>query len=155
MTLVGALYTEESTLIIAESLQNANALAVVDAEAIFKTRLPSMPLKAVREKLLPLTTILSATVPEAKLLLDDAGVAAEYPKNMEDVKSLAKSVQSLGPKYVLIKREIFDETSRKTMLHFVLCGIGEPVMAASAFENSGGVTGLSYSIPCKHIPHGS
>jgi hydroxymethylpyrimidine/phosphomethylpyrimidine kinase len=108
-------------------------------------------LRSVREKLLPLTTVLSATVPEAKLLLDDAGIAVEYPKSLEDIKILAKSVQALGPKYVLIKREIFDERVRKTTLHFVLCGPGEPVMAASTFENVRGVAGLSYSIPCKQL----
>jgi hydroxymethylpyrimidine/phosphomethylpyrimidine kinase len=57
--------------------------------------------------------VLSATVPEAKLLLDDVGVPADYPKSMEDVKSLAKFVQALGPRYVLIKREILDEKSQK------------------------------------------
>jgi hypothetical protein len=93
--------------------------------------------------------VISATVPEAKQLLDDAGIAVEYPKSMEDVKALAKSVQGLGPKYALIKREIFDEDAKKTTLHYVLCGSDECVVAASTFENVRGVTGLSYSIPCK------
>ncbi len=138
-------------LVVVRGLEKAQALAVVDTEAIFKTGRPTPPsvLSSAREKLLPLTTVLSATVPEAKLLLDDAGIAVEYPKSMDDVKTLAKSVQALGPKYVLIKREIFDEDARKTTLRYVLCGPGEPVIAASNFENVRGVTGLSYSIPCE------
>ncbi|KAE9372821.1 Ribokinase-like protein [Stipitochalara longipes BDJ] len=147
---IGTLYTEESVLLVADALKKSHhASVVVDTEAIFKTGRPTPPsvLRSVREKLLPLTTVLSATVPEVKLLLDDAGVLVEYPKSIEDIKHLAKAVQALGAEYVLVKREIFDEKARKTTLHYLLCGPGEPVIAASTFENVKGVVGLSYSIP--------
>jgi hydroxymethylpyrimidine/phosphomethylpyrimidine kinase len=128
----------------------------VDTEAIFKTGRPTPPsvLRSVREKLLPLTTVLSATVPEMKLLLDDAGIPVKYPKSIEDVVLLGKSVEALGPQHVLIKREIFDEGAKTTTLHYVLCGPGEPVIAASTVENVRGVTGLSYLIPCKQLLNG-
>lgn len=149
---LGALYNEATIITIASALQTSNKiLTVVDTEAILKTGRPTPPsvLRALHEKLLPLTTILSATVPEAKLLLDNAGVPAEYPKNMDDVKTLAKAVRTLGPEWVLIKREIFDGKEMKTTLHFVLCGEGEPLVVGSRFENPGGLTGLSYQIPSK------
>jgi hydroxymethylpyrimidine/phosphomethylpyrimidine kinase len=128
----------------------------VDTEAIFKTGRPTPPsvLRSVREKLLPLTTVLSATVPEMKLLLDDAGIPVKYPKSIEDVVLLGKSVEALGPQHVLIKREIFDEGAKTTTLHYVLCGPGEPVIAASTIENMRGVTGLSYLIPGKQLLNG-
>ena len=66
---------------------------------------------------------------------------------MEDVKNTAKLVQSLGPKHVLIKREILDEVAKTTSLFYVLCGPHEPIVAASKFENPATVTGLSYMIP--------
>lgn len=97
-------------------------------------------------------TLLSATVPEVKALLDEAGIAAEYPKNMEDVVQMAKTTQSLGPKHVIIKREIFDEGSKTTTLHFVLAGEGEePVIKSARFENPKGVAGTSYSIPRQYF----
>ena len=125
----------------------------MDAEAVFKTDYPcpAAVFKSVREKLLPLTTVLSATVPEVKRILDDAGIPVEYPKSIEDVKLLGKSLQALGPQYVLIKREIFNEEAKKTTLHYVLCGTNDPVVSALTFENVGGVTGLSYSIPRKRF----
>jgi len=141
-------------LLVAKALDKSNHTAVVvDTEAIFKTGRPTPPavLKSVREKLLPMATVLSATVPEVKLLLDDAGIPVEYPKSIEDVILLAKSLQALGPRYVLTKREIFDGGAIKTTLHYVLCGPEDPVVAASTFENVVGVMGLSYSIPGKQL----
>ena len=85
-----------------------------------------------------------------KALLDEAGVATDYPKNMGDVVEMAKTLRSLGPKYVIIKREIFDEIGKTTTLHFVLCGDEEPVIVNSRFENPESVFGASYSIPCKY-----
>ena len=104
---------------------------------------------ALRKEILPSITILSATVPEVKALLDEAGITADYPKNMGDVVEMAKTLRSLGPRFVLIKREIFEETSKTTTLHFVLSGDGEPLIANSRFENPNSVTGASYSIPRK------
>ena len=140
-----------AVLTVVEALQTSKAKAVVDTEAIFKTGQPTPPavIKAVREELLPLTTILSATVPEAKLLLDDAGIEVEYPKSPADVKILAAAVRKLGLEWVLIKREIFDEKTRMTTLFWVLCGeedgVTKEVVGNRTFGNEGGM-GVSYSI---------
>jgi hydroxymethylpyrimidine/phosphomethylpyrimidine kinase len=42
-------------------------------------------------------------VPEAKLLLFDIGKDANDPKNVKDLISIAKGVQSFGPKFILVK----------------------------------------------------
>ncbi|KAL9017598.1 MAG: hypothetical protein Q9185_005105 [Variospora sp. 1 TL-2023] len=66
--------------------------------------LPNSAVTSLREQLLPLTTILTPNIPEAKLLLDNASI--EYPeptRSIPDLIRVAKSLQCLGPKHVLIK----------------------------------------------------
>jgi len=106
---------------------------------------------------LPHLTVLSATVPEAKKLLDAVGdTPVDYPQGMGDVMAMGNKLRGLGPKYIIIKREMLDESSEEdekgramTTLHYVLCGGGEPKMSASRCENEQRVFGVSYSIPGK------
>lgn len=107
-------------------------------------------LTVLRKEILPSLTILSATVPEVKALLDEAGVAVDYPKSVQDVLTMANALRSLGPEYVIIKREILEDDKRMSLLHYVLCGGTEPLTATSRVENSKGFFGASYSIPRKH-----
>jgi hydroxymethylpyrimidine/phosphomethylpyrimidine kinase len=65
--------------------------------------LPEDAVRGLREHLLPMTTILTPNVPEATLLLSNAGKPVREPENVEDLIDVAKAVQSLGPKYVLVK----------------------------------------------------
>ena len=65
--------------------------------------LPEKAVKELRTKLLPLTTILTPNIPEALLLLKDAGAEASEPKDLEGMVELAKKICSLGPKAVLLK----------------------------------------------------
>jgi thiaminase len=55
------------------------------------------------KELLPRTTILTPNIPEAKLLLRTAGIQFSEPKEENDLARMAMAVQSLGPKYVLLK----------------------------------------------------
>lgn len=138
--------------IVADALKRfKSAQVVLDVEVVFKTKLPTPPelVTAVREHILPLTTVLIGTVPEVKALLDDAGVDIGYPQNMEDVEKLGKSLRDIGPKYVVIKREMFDEASKKSTLHFLLATEAESVMAAYQFDNDRARMGLSYHLARK------
>lgn len=65
--------------------------------------LPEKAVKELRTKLLPFTTILTPNIPEAQLLLKDAGADAPEPVNLEELILLAKKVCSLGSKAVLLK----------------------------------------------------
>lgn len=65
--------------------------------------LPEAAIEHVRTKLLPLTTILTPNIPEAKLLLENAGISVSEPQNVKDMVNLAKQVQRLGSKSVLLK----------------------------------------------------
>src|SRR5689334_14119945 len=65
--------------------------------------LPGNAVRMLREKLLPLTTILTPNLPEATLLLRDGDVEFKDPTNLDDMKTLAKLVHGLGPKAVVLK----------------------------------------------------
>ncbi|KAI9729714.1 MAG: hypothetical protein M1834_006665 [Cirrosporium novae-zelandiae] len=65
--------------------------------------LPPDAVRNLRENLIPLTTILTPNIPEAKLLLSDAGKTPTEPGTLEDVISLARSLHTLGSKYILLK----------------------------------------------------
>lgn len=65
--------------------------------------LPEKAVKELRAKLLPLTTILTPNIPEAQLLLKDAGAEAPEPADLRGMIELAKKLCSLGPKAVLLK----------------------------------------------------
>lgn len=65
--------------------------------------LPEKAVKELRTKLLPLTTVLTPNIPEAQLLIKDAGDEAPEPTDLAGMISLAKQIRSLGPKAVLLK----------------------------------------------------
>lgn len=65
--------------------------------------LPEKAVKELRTKLLPLTTILTPNIPEALLLLKDAGAEVPEPTDLDGMIELAKKICSLGPQAVLLK----------------------------------------------------
>lgn len=65
--------------------------------------LPEQAVKGLRTKLIPLTTILTPNIPEAKLLLKDAGLDVSEPRDVPDLIELAKKICALGSKGVLLK----------------------------------------------------
>ena len=66
--------------------------------------LPLAAVKVLCEHLLPLTTVLTPNIPEAQLLLK---VSTEKdfsePQSLDDLIDMAKQVQTLGSKWVLLK----------------------------------------------------
>jgi hydroxymethylpyrimidine/phosphomethylpyrimidine kinase len=139
---------------------NPGLSSILDSEPFFKSGPSDPPPDLVKElvtTVLPHLTVLSATVPEAKKLLDAVGdTPVNYPQGMGDVMAMGNKLRDLGPKYIIIKREMLDEPSEEdekaramTTLHYVLCGGGEPKMSASRCENEQRVFGVSYSIPGK------
>lgn len=65
--------------------------------------LPQNAVQDVRTKLLPLATVLTPNIPEAKLLLENAEIAYQDPQNIKDLIQLAKQLHLLGPKSILLK----------------------------------------------------
>ena len=65
--------------------------------------LPEDAVETLIKELLPLTTILTPNIPEAKLLLRKARIPFAEPEEEADLARISMAVQSLGPKYVLLK----------------------------------------------------
>jgi hydroxymethylpyrimidine/phosphomethylpyrimidine kinase / thiaminase len=65
--------------------------------------LPGDAVQILRERLLPMTTVLTPNIPEATLLLRDAGHHVKTPTTLEEAKTLAIQLHALGPKVVLLK----------------------------------------------------
>lgn len=65
--------------------------------------LPNSASRALREKLLPVATILTPNVPEANTLLLEAGHEQHPVQSVADLEEIALKVQKLGSKWVLVK----------------------------------------------------
>ncbi|RHZ63973.1 putative thiamine biosynthesis protein (Thi-4) [Aspergillus thermomutatus] len=104
---LGMLSSAETIDVIAEALTSHQIPSVVLDPVMVSTSgsqlLPEVAVQSLRTKLLPLTSILTPNVPEAKLLLKDAGLDVQEPKDLSDLIQLAEQVRALGPKAVLLK----------------------------------------------------
>jgi hydroxymethylpyrimidine kinase/phosphomethylpyrimidine kinase len=119
--------------------------------------LPTDGIKAMREHLFPVTTVLTPNVPEALLILADAGHAFGNPKSVDDLISLAKAIQKLGPKYVLVKGGhlplkmdgtiALTEAERELMVD-ILYGKGEVFRIEAVYQGSKNTHGTGCSLAC-------
>ncbi|KAJ9609676.1 trifunctional hydroxymethylpyrimidine kinase/phosphomethylpyrimidine kinase/thiaminase [Cladophialophora chaetospira] len=104
---IGMLASAETVKVVAEALQRHNVSHVVVDPVMVATSgaqlLPGDAVRNLREKLLPLATLLTPNIPEATLLLRDADIQYKSPSNLDDLKNLAKMVHELGPQAVLLK----------------------------------------------------
>ncbi|KAL9129189.1 MAG: hypothetical protein Q9217_002293 [Psora testacea] len=69
--------------------------------------LPDDAVRNLREQLFPLSTVVTPNlwknIPEAHLLLRNAGISPSDTNSIDDLVEIAKKIQRLGPKYVLLK----------------------------------------------------
>lgn len=122
--------------------------------------LPQEAARELREFLLPLATVLTPNVPEAKLLLSNAGSPVQDPQNVDDLVNLAKSVQSLGPKYVLVKGghlpfkkdgTIANTDAEKELMIDVLFGEGSVTRIETKYQKSKNTHGTGCSLACEYM----
>jgi hydroxymethylpyrimidine kinase/phosphomethylpyrimidine kinase len=115
-------------------------------------------IRELRDDLLPRTTILTPNVPEAILLLADAGLPANDPRNVDDLINIAKAVQSLGPKYVIVKGghlpfkkdgTVATTESEKELMIDILYGEGEVTRIETAYQKSKNTHGTGCSLACE------
>lgn len=121
--------------------------------------LPSSAIRELRELLLPHTTVLTPNVPEAKLLLSDAGTVVEEPRNLDDLKKIAKEVQSLGPRYVLVKGghlplqkdgTVATREEEKELMVDILYGEGVVTEIRTRYQRSRNTHGTGCSMACEY-----
>jgi hydroxymethylpyrimidine kinase/phosphomethylpyrimidine kinase len=122
------------------------------------TLLPKDAIRELREHLLPFTTVLTPNVPEAKLLLADAGFPANEPQNVDDLINIAKAVQSLGAKYVLVKGghlpfkrdgTVAKTESEKELMIDILYGEREVTRIETGYQKSKNTHGTGCSLACE------
>ncbi|KAK7737846.1 trifunctional hydroxymethylpyrimidine kinase/phosphomethylpyrimidine kinase/thiaminase [Cytospora paraplurivora] len=93
--------------VIAKALEERKVRTlVVDPVMVATTGaelLPSEALQELRERFLPLATVVTPNIPEARLLLSDAGLRDLPLESVADLENLARTLYSLGSEWVLVK----------------------------------------------------
>ncbi|KAL6244264.1 trifunctional hydroxymethylpyrimidine kinase/phosphomethylpyrimidine kinase/thiaminase [Rhinocladiella similis] len=104
---LGMLGSAETIKVVADVLQRHKVDTIVLDPVMVSTSghqlLPGDAIRNLRDRLLPITTLLTPNIPEATLLLRDADIQYKSPSCLDDLKTLAKMVHSLGPGAVLLK----------------------------------------------------
>lgn len=119
--------------------------------------LPEAAVKTLLSELLPLTKVLTPNLPEAKLLLREAGKSFEEPKNAKGMAAMAKALQELGPEYVLLKgghlpltkdRRISSDETEYHIIFNVLASKDETTVMESPYLKSNNTHGTGCSLAC-------
>ncbi|PQE22205.1 putative thiamine biosynthesis thi-4 protein [Rutstroemia sp. NJR-2017a WRK4] len=161
----GMLASVETVEVVAEAIKRHHVKTLVvdpilmSLEVMVSTSgsqlLPSQAIRELRELLLPQTTILTPNVPEAKLLLEDAGYPVEDPKTLDGLKNIARALQSLGPKYVLVKGghlpfrrdgTVATTEEEKEVMIDILYGEGEITQIETGYQKSKDTHGTGCSL---------
>ncbi|KAL8687734.1 MAG: hypothetical protein Q9218_006185, partial [Villophora microphyllina] len=104
---IGMLASAEMIEIVADALErHGRPTCVLDPVMVSTSGAQLLPNDAITtliRLLLPLTTILTPNIPEARLIIEHAGLVAREVESSYDLVGLATSLQSLGPKNVLVK----------------------------------------------------
>lgn len=112
-----------------------------------------------RNCLLPLATVLTPNVPEAKVLLSNAGQEIEDPRCVQDLINIAKAIQALGSEYVLVKgghlplkndETIASAEAERKLIMDILYGNGEVLRIASDYQPSKNTHGTGCSLACEY-----
>ena len=122
--------------------------------------LPSESLRALRASILPLTTILTPNLPEAKLILEDAGQGSFEVKDVDGLETIARALQGLGPQWVLVKGGHIPFTENgaaaktdndKCIVVDVLAGPDTTLRFESRFQGTRNTHGTGCSLACKSL----
>jgi hydroxymethylpyrimidine kinase/phosphomethylpyrimidine kinase len=120
--------------------------------------LPEDAVQTLIAELLPITTLLTPNLPEAKLLLKCANESVPDLRTVNDIVKLTRAIQSLGPEYVLVKgghlpltkdRLFSSENASKDMVLNVLYGQGETVLFETPYIDSKNTHGTGCSLAGK------
>lgn len=120
--------------------------------------LQSEAIKVLIEELLPVTFLLTPNLAEAKLLLETAGICSKEPRTYQDLVETAKSVRSLGPKYVLLKGghlplteslKVADNESEGRFVMNILQGAEETTLIKTEFLTCKNTHGTGCSLACR------
>lgn len=123
--------------------------------------LPEHAVETLIQQLLPLSTLLTPNIPEAKVLLQTAGVQFKEPEDVDSIVELAKSIQQLGPRYVLLKgghlpltkeRMVSKSDNDHKIVMNVLYGNGKATLMETPYLTSKNTHGTGCSLACNQLP---
>ena len=104
-----------------------------------------------------MTTVLTPNVPEAILLLSSAGKEVPDPQNIDDLLEIARAVQTLGPKYVLVKGghlpfksdgTVASKPEDRELMIDIMFGESKVTKIETAYQNSTNTHGTGCSLAC-------
>lgn len=166
----GMLASTETITAVAEALERRDfgGSLVVDPVMVATTGaelLPSEALRELRGRLLPRATVLTPNIPEARLLLADAGLGGALPADklvgIADLEAAGRALLSLGPEWVLVKgghaplrrgdyAAAGTDAEREVVVD-VLCGKGGCVRIETDFQTSRNTHGTGCSLACESL----
>lgn len=121
--------------------------------------LPSTAVRELRRCLLPQTTILTPNIPEARLLLLNAGLPPVDIQNIAGLEAAAKDLRHLVPGWVLLKGGhlpltadyvVAKHDSERRIVVDILVGPGQHVSRIEApYQASENTHGTGCSLACK------
>lgn len=167
---IGMLASVETVDAVACTLRkHGSPLTVLDPVMVSTSGAQLLPDDAVcnlRTHLLPLTTILTPNVPEARLLLQNAGLEASVIETVDDIVHIARLLQSLGPRFVLVKgghlpltkdgRVSREDADRHTVVDVLYSGDGQhgerAIVYETNYQSSQDTHGTGCSLACKLTP---
>lgn len=115
------------------------------------TLLPNSAINTLITHLLPQTTLLTPNIPEATLILQQSGhTTSEKVSSADDLEALARGIQNLGPKWVLVKGGHcpFVQKGKKVVVD-VLVGPEGCWRVESEWQDSESTHGTGCSLACK------
>ena len=123
--------------------------------------LPTNAVSTLCEKLLPISTVITPNVPEARLLLKNFAKDQPHPESLDDLIQDAKALRALGPRWVLLKgghfpltreRKVAKEEPDRQLVVNVLVG-DEVTLIESEYQRSRNTHGTGCSLACKSWVH--
>lgn len=117
--------------------------------------LPEAAVKTLYKDLLPQTFLLTPNIPEANLIIKEAGRPPVEVYDLEGLKQLATSLHELGVKYVLLKgghipltadHQVAKAEAEKQIVVNVLCGRNLYEVIESPYQNSKNTHGTGCSL---------
>lgn len=155
------LASAETIRVVAEALRKFDVSTLVIDPVMVSTSgshlLPETAIKDLLALLVPRATLLTPNIPEAKLLLTHAGISTKEPENVEDLIEMARQVQALGPKCVLLKGghlplrkdgSVAKSEEEKEKMVDILYGGETVVRIESAYLRSRNTHGTGCSLAC-------
>lgn len=158
----GMLASTETIRAVAEALEGRDfGRLVIDPVMVATTGaelLPSEALRALRERLFPRATIVTPNIPEARLLLADAGHAPVELDGVADLEAVARALHSLGSEWVLVKGghcplrrdyAVAKTDAEREIVVDVLCGREGCIRIETDFQTSRNTHGTGCSLACE------